>query len=201
MGAVASKVKHHALGLKRGGIEGRKRNFHYVSEEKITKMIELNFQQHTEAKIRWATNCYDEWRENRMQQLHCDHCIVEADLQNIKNISKETFEFALCRFIVEVKKCKEDGDYPGKTLYQMVCAVQNFLKKNDVDWKLVHGTEFKHFNRVLDSVMQERASMSLGTVKRGQAQVISLDYENQLWLKGILGEDTPDKLRGQYFIC
>ena len=103
---------------------------------------------------------------------------------------------AMCRFIVEVKKCKENVDYPGRTLYQLAIAIQNYLKKKGVLWKLVHsnGQEFNKFNRVLDKVMQERASMSIGTVRK-QAQVISLDFENALWDQNILGEDTPDKLR------
>ena len=194
MGCVATKVKRRALGLHRTGLQGRKRNFNVVSEEKTNKMMELSFQQRTEAKIRWAVNCYDEWRSMRLQQPGCDLRIKDANLSDMKNVTKETFEFALCRFIVEVKKTKNDADYPGKTLYQLVCALQNYLKKLEIDWKLVHGSDFKLFSRVLDNVIQERAAMSLGTVRK-QAQVISLDHENQLWLKGILGEDEPDKLR------
>ena len=47
---------------------------------------------------------------------------------------------------------------------------------------------------VLDNVMKERASMNLGTVRR-QAQVISMNYENDLWDRKVLGEDTPEELR------
>ena len=108
-------------------------------------------------------------------------------------VSKETFEFALCRFICEVRKSKDDQNYPGKMLYQLVCALQNHLKKQEVNLKLVHEEDFQYFNRVLDRVMQERAAMAIGTIKR-QAQVISLDYENRLWEQGILGEDTSDKI-------
>ena len=42
--------------------------------------------------------------------------------------------------------------------------------------------------------MKERARYQIGMVKR-QAEFISLDYENELWRSGTLGEDTPDKLR------
>ena len=101
----------------------------------------------------------------------------------------------ICRFICEVKKVNSDENYPGRTLYQMVCSLQNHLKKNECDWKLVHtNNEFQKFQRVLDKVMQERSAQNLGMVKK-QAQIISLEFENTLWEKGILGEDTPDKLR------
>ena len=58
---------------------------------------------------------------------------------------------------------------------------------------------FGKFNRVLDSVMQERARRNIGLIRK-QAQVISLDFENQLWERNILGEDTPDKLRSTVFV-
>ena len=109
-------------------------------------------------------------------------------------MTKENLEYALCRFICEVKKCKVDGDYPGKTLYQLTCALQNHLKKCNLNWKLVHGDEFVKFQRVLNSVMQERALNGIGVCSR-QAQLISLETENRLWSDGILGEDTPNKLR------
>ena len=36
--------------------------------------------------------------------------------------------------------------------------------------------------------------MNIGTVTK-QAKFISMEHENKLWEKGVLGEDTPDKLR------
>ena len=94
-----------------------------------------------------------------------DECIWNADLNDVANIRKDDFEHALCRFICEVKKCKEDGDYPGRILYQMTCCIQNYLRKNDVNWKLVHGNDFVSFQRVLDNVMQERSAKCLGYSK------------------------------------
>ena len=48
----------------------------------------------------------------------------------------------------------------------MTCAIQNYLRKNNIEWKLVHGDEFRDFQRVLDNVMKESAAMSLGMVKK-----------------------------------
>ena len=119
---------------------------------------------------------------------------LQPILNDIPKLTKENLEFALCRFVCEVRKSKEDGEYPGRTLYQMISAIQNHLRNNECEWKVLNGDDFRHFNRVLDKVMQEHAAKNIGTVKR-QAQVISLQYENSLWQRNILGEDTPDKLR------
>ena len=95
---------------------------------------------------------------------------------------------------MRLKKIKDQGDYPGHMLYQIVCSLQNYLRKKGVNWKLVHGTEFCKLEWILDSVMKERAAKQLGMIKK-QTQVISMKFEDELWDKNILGEDTPDKLR------
>ena len=193
--SMVNRLKNRSIGMKTSGPRGRIRSYNRVSDEKITKMMEVTFQQCTEAKIKWALNCYSDWCEMRLQDaVNFDVDILDANLHDTKNLSKANLEHALCRFICEVKKTKEDGDYPGKTLYQLVCALQNHLKKIGKNWKLVHGDEFQDFQHVLDKVMQERASMAVGTTPK-QAQVISLEFENRLWNRGVLGEDSPEKLR------
>ena len=122
----------------------------------------------------------------RLDSENYDEEIMYADLDDIGSLTKENLESSLCRFICEVKKHKEDKDYPGHTLYQMTCTLQNHLRKKDLNGKLVHGDEFINFSRVLDKVMQEQASLSLGTVKC-QAEAISLEFEQKLWNDGILG--------------
>ena len=157
-------------------------------------MMELLYEARSEAKIRWAVKAFKDWRLVKLEKEDYEHQIVFTDLDDLSSLMKENLEYCLCRFIVEVRKVKEDEDYPGRTLYQMACALQNHLKKNKINWKLVHGSEFCNFNRVLDKVMQEHAALSIGTVRR-QAQVISIEFEEKLWNQNVLGEDTPDKLR------
>ena len=98
----------------------------------------------------------------------------------------------MCGFIPKVVKV--DGtDYPGKTLYEMVTSIQKYLHQNNVFWKVLEDAEFPEVRTVLDSVMKERA-LSMGARVKRQASYISMDIENELWSKNILGEDTPEKL-------
>ena len=169
-------------------------SYNKASEEKVKKMMEITFQERTEAKIKWALRCYSDWREMHLDRVDYEDEVYDADLVDTSCLTKENLEFVLCRFICEVKKSRVEGDYPGSTLYQMTCALQNHLKKKGFNWKLVHGEEFSDFQRVLDKVMQEHAASAIGTVKR-QAQFISMDIEKKLWEKNILGEENPEKLR------
>ena len=68
--------------------------------------------------------------------------ILFAYWNDVFCLTKENLQFVLSRFIFKVLKSHEEGDYLGKTLYKIVCAIQNYLRKHDIDWKLVHGTEF-----------------------------------------------------------
>ena len=79
--------------------------------------------------------------------------------------------------------------------YMRCVAIQKYVnEKGNKNWKLVDGPDFKELRIVLDNVMKERVSHNIGMVKR-QASVISFDNKTKLWESGLLGEDSPDKLR------
>ena len=120
----AGRLKAKALATTHAMVRGRKQNFNSVTDQKIEKMMEITFQERTEAKIKWALNCYNDWRVMRLAKVNCQQEIYDANLNDLSIVTKENLEFALCRFICEVKKSKDDSDYPGKTLYQMVCAIR-----------------------------------------------------------------------------
>ena len=175
---------------------GHGMKFHSVSESQITKLKTKQMKKRSETKMLWAVRAYNEWRENRLSDdASFDIHIFDANLNDLLNLSKENLKYCMCRLIPEVRKIKHGSDYPGKTLYEMCVAVQKFVnERGNKDWKLVDGPDFKELQIVLDNVMKERASMNIGMVKK-QASVISLEYENELWSKGLLGEDSQDKLR------
>ena len=55
-------------------------------------------------------------------------------------------------------------------------------------------SQFSDICTVPNNVMQERALSNTDQPPK-QAEFIPLDIEKSLWDKGVLGEDTPDKLR------
>ena len=76
----------------------------------------------------------------------------------------------------------------------MCVAIQRYVNKKGKSWKLVDGPDFKDLRVVLDNVMKEHVSRKIGMTRK-QASVIPFNYENELWKRGLLGEDSPDKLR------
>lgn len=173
----------------------RKRKYNVVSDAKVKQLKVVKLKKKTENKMNWGVRAYNDWRNYRLETFNYDVGIYFADLGNLGELTKENFQYAMCRFIPEVTKQKGEGPYPGKTLYQLVVAIQKFLNMNKINWHLIDmkSNEFEDLRNVLDNVMKERTEMGIGTVKR-QAQFISYEYEEELWDRDILGEDTPDKL-------
>ena len=76
----------------------------------------------------------------------------------------------------------------------MIVALQKHFWVNRVFWQLIEGIEFVETKTVLNNVMMERTKMNIGVVPK-QAEVITFEFEEKLWNLGVLGEDTPTKLR------
>ena len=143
--------------------------------------------------MNWAVNAYNESREVRLSENYVK-AIFDANVNDVKSLTKASLNEALCYFIPEVTKSKGQGMYPGRTLYQLVIGIKKHLNVCKVHWKLIDDIEFDDIRIVLDNVMKERASLQIGTIRK-QADVITYKQEEKMWNEGILGEDSPDTLR------
>ena len=171
-----------------------KRKFVFASEDRIKKLQEIQLKKSTESKCKWAVTAYVEWRNERLRTFNYDFPIYEADIENLPNLCKDNLQYALCRFIPEVTKSRGEGPFPGGTLYQLIVALQKYLRVNKLNWDLVEGKEFSEVKTVLDNVMQERMKANIGVVKK-QAELITYQCEEKMWQEGILGESDPHILR------
>ena len=148
----------------------------------------------TFAKVQWAVRAYEEWRETRLNDSsEFDQKLFDSNLKNVNGLNKESLQYSLCKFIPEVTKVKDGADYPDKTLYEMLLSIQKHINEQGINWKLIDDPEFCTLKTVLDNVMKERAEANIGMTMK-QAEVIPYQFENELWNKKVLGEDTPDKL-------
>ena len=183
------------VGLKTGKTVSTMRAFKTVSDQKMRQLKTKWMKKRTFNKMLWGVRAFNEWRLSKLGVNHSSEKFIrDTDLDDVVNVEKEGLISALCKFIPEVMKVRDGTDYPGKTLYELVVSIQKYLNNNGKPWKLIEGPEFVEVRTVLDNVMKERAIQNLGMVRK-QAQFMSLNFENSLWEKGLLGEETPDKLR------
>ncbi len=71
--------------------------------------------------------------------------------------------------------------------------IQLHLKKSGLDWKLLDDKEFLSVRNTLDNLMKDRAHSRVGVEKKFDP--ITVENEEELWLQGLLGSDSPKQLR------
>lgn len=114
----------------------------------------------------------------------------------LDKMSDEDVGFFLARFVAE--EYKQDGeDYPGKTIYEMICSLQGCLR-TECWWDLClidnKGGRFCSLNSGLNFNLKERAGRGFGG-DTNQAQCITPKEIDFLWKKCLLGSINPELLR------
>ena len=161
--------------------------------EKRDSVSKSRFAPKTEAKSKWAVNLFETWLKCRTDNYaeRCD--IRQVEPGNLLDFDNETLDYVLGAFLFEVRK--ENGDeYRGNTLYEIVVALQHHFRENGRRVKLLEDPEFEGMRCKLDKKMKDLAAAGVGIEKR-QSNLISMKDEDSMWNQGILGSDTPEKLR------
>ena len=138
---------------------------------------------------------YVRWMMCRNYQV--EHCLIPsdrrvADPDELLLLTKEEVVKVLCLFVMEVKDaCGKD--YNRDTLYDLVIMVQSFFKENGKLYKFLDDPDFFYLKNTLDNRMKQ-LSKEGKIAPRIKAMPISLEEEEMLWEKGILGDENPTKL-------
>ena len=128
---------------------------------------------------------------NRIGKIGCPSEIVDADLNDVGQLSKGVLAFSLCRFVREVKKM-DGSDYPPNSVCELVIMIQMYLHEMSVYWHLFDDAEFLSVKNVVDNTMKERHAMGLGV--KQSSEIISLSHEDILFGSNTLGESNPLQL-------
>ena len=98
----------------------------------------------------------------------------------------------VCDFIVEIRK-ENGGQYPSSSLYDLLQGLSVYLEREKgFENKLMSGA-FHNICNTLDNMMKERSAEGVKT--RPEYEAILDEHEEILSQKGVLGEDSPEKLR------
>ena len=86
-----------------GGLEQKAvRNFKEpLPKEELAHLSHKNFSKETLKQVRWVRKMYREWQSYRISQ---GLAFIACDLEDKATITAKSLNFALCRFITEVKK-------------------------------------------------------------------------------------------------
>ena len=160
-----------------------------LPECELANLGHKNFAPETLKQIKWVRKMYREWREYRNSH---GYAFIHCDLEEKATITAESLKFALCHFIMEVKKINGQ-DFPGKTLYHIVVCVQFHLECMGFAFKLINDTAFCDLKFTLDNTMKARISQGIGLATR-KSEVITSTDEDLLWSLDLLDIMHPDQL-------
>ena len=110
-----------------------------LGNDQMEVLSHKDFSKETKKKMKWVLKMYNDWRIYRNSSEVLGH--IECDLEDKSTISQSSLNFAVPRFITEVKKL--DGtDFPGRTLYDIVICIQFHLESIGFAWKLLNQDGF-----------------------------------------------------------
>ena len=178
----------------------KKRFAQPVTEAELLKKIEGAVPRSTRKTTTWAVKTWQDWADNRKS--------ISAEAPpptDLATITNDELDRWLSCFVTETRN--QDGDYyHGGTLYSLCAGIQRSVresrtaasKKEPLD--IYKDPTFEFFRRSFDSVLKELHSLGIG-MKKKQAEVISFDTEEQMWMQGCLGSDNPQQLLDTLVYC
>ena len=129
---------------------------------------------------------WDEWRYHRLVNY-------QDDIPEITEIPWPDLAKLLSRFILEIRK-KNGDEFPPNTLHHIVSGLQRHLcLSGQPELDFFKCPEFAEFRADLDAEMKRLQQSGLGS-KRRQAEPLTLEEEELLWKKGLLGSSNPQTL-------
>ena len=113
-------------------------------------------------------------------------------MPSLLDMERATLACWLTRFVLEMRKT--DGtEYPPNTMHHIVCGVMRHLRCTKPDIDFFKDAEFSSFRSSLDAEMKRLQSKGLGSNHK-QAESLTVQEEEQLWEKNILGDHSPESL-------
>ena len=99
----------------------------------------------------------------------------------------------LCHFIFEVRK-QDGSEFSPNSLHHIVSGIQCYIRWNRkpaID--LFKDGEFAEFHVCLDSEMKRLQKSGICSQKK-KAEPLTIEEEELLWQKGLLGSNSPQAL-------
>ena len=169
-----------------------KRHTDPISECELIAKCSKTLPKNTFNHSNWAMKTFIDWHKSRIEKniTNPDHLEVYKEPSEM---TKSELDYLLKFFVHEVRK--QNGDrYPGESLKQLIAGIQfyfrNTLNKNI---SIFTDEEFLNTRKSLDSAMKDACQENVGFHKK-QATAITLEMEESLWEKNILGSENPAQL-------
>ena len=159
----------------------------------IAQVEDSHIPRKTRANTTWAIRIWREWATDRLENLTpVEGTDFHTLFSDISKISDESIAFWLQRFVLEARRVNGENYCPD-SLYQLCCGLHQALRNADRDINFFEQFTFCHFRSVLDGELK-RLNATGKYVHKKKACVITVEMEEILWEKGLLGDNSPQVL-------
>ena len=144
-------------------------------------------------KAKWAHRIFEQWQcIHNFNVNHSGEPRQHVITGTLLDMTHKYLCATVCKFLIEIKK--QNGElYPKETLYEIVLALQSHLEMQGRSVKFLEQDKFKAVRNTLDNHMKQLSKLGAVCPKE-QADPIDVSEEEIMWSKGILGDDTTEKL-------
>ncbi len=104
-------------------------------------------------------------------------------------LDKKDMQYWLCRFVLEVRT-KKGTEYAPNTLYHLICGTMRYVRTTVWKTRDSKDPEFSQFRSSLNAEMKRLQATGLGSTRK-QAEPFSMQEEELLWEKNLLGDHCP----------
>lgn len=172
-------------------------HFPILSPEAIEDTKKRSVPKNTEKCTNWALRLFNSWCEQRNER--CDEKVPEGILLTDNH---QVLCHWLCVSVTELRK-EDGGEYTPRSIAQYIAGIQRYItEKKCVPIRLVDpgNSVFQPLHRALDNRYRELHANGVGTTRR-QAEVVTLDEEEQLWQTRVLSSESPlSLLRAVFYL-
>ena len=161
-----------------------------LSPEELKKAAQGVTPVNTQSSNDWALRNFRAWMEHRNTTAPDDP--VPPNL--LSCFDAATLCKWLCCYVQETKK--ENGQaYPASTLRSLLAVLQRMMHANKVPFNIFDKSDmqFRDLHMTLDTVCVSLRKEGIGASVK-HADVISLEHEELMWQKGVLGVHSLDSL-------
>ena len=184
--------KRKRLSLK---LKGKER-FVSVSAEQIEQLKQPTVPKNTRKATQWAVRCFQSWLEHRNLQSPNDKCPEGILLSD----DMEVLCKWLCVCVCEMRR--EGSEHTPRSIAQFIAGIQRYIsleKGRHVRLSDPNNPAFQALHSMLDNRFRQLHSDGVGT-SRKQAEIVTYEEEEELWLKAVLSANSPVGLLRAVFL-
>ena len=169
-----------------------------VTLEKLKDFLKGAIPKNTTKNNHWALNNFYSWLQQRSKQQPEDPCPTDILLTKEPKLLNKW----LSLFVLETTKL-DGSEYPPKTLHQILCGIQRYMRENaEEPFNIFDKNDhrFRGFRGTCDTEFQRLHQNGVGADVK-HAEIITSEEEETLWSAGVLGVSSPKALlRAIFFL-